>query len=226
MTGLVPVIHVGARSALRRFAAPVPPGPIALLPDANSLDLDVDSRDKPGHYGEGAAFDPQLASYEKNRRIFRGTARRKTGLRRKRPSEMDMRIQHDAKRSMNSDYPKCFSVGNVSLGNRPAELRVSLGPAPARSSAAPERFTAAHFGPRLQAPPRGARSSFIARGRPKAGGTDNARVPPRHPRPIGLCMRRTARSAPAPTSAAPRRFLAFHLSELAEGRRGTRDDGK
>jgi hypothetical protein len=58
MTGLVPVIHVGARSALRKFAAPVPPGPIALLPDANSLDVDVDGRDKPGHDVEGAAFDP------------------------------------------------------------------------------------------------------------------------------------------------------------------------
>jgi hypothetical protein len=58
MTGLVPVIHVAARSALRSCAAPVPPGPIALFPGANSLDVGVDGRDKPGHDGEGAAFDP------------------------------------------------------------------------------------------------------------------------------------------------------------------------
>jgi hypothetical protein len=58
MTGLVPVINVGARSALRGFAAPVPPGPIALLPGANSLDVGVDGRDKPGYDGEGAAFEP------------------------------------------------------------------------------------------------------------------------------------------------------------------------
>jgi hypothetical protein len=64
MTGLVPVIHVGARSARHGLAAPVRPGPIALPPGASSLDVDVDGRDKPGHDGNGGAFAPQLGSYK------------------------------------------------------------------------------------------------------------------------------------------------------------------